>query len=107
MSLDVYLRDDDGNELYHRNITHNLTHMADAAGFYRYMWRPEECGCRLACEIAGPIRAGLAELKARPEFYKLYSATNGWGTYEQFIPWLEDYVYALESNPKAIVEASR
>jgi hypothetical protein len=106
MSLDVYLLD--GPEcLYWRNITHNLGRMADAAGFYTYLWRPEEAGCKLACEIVGPIRSGLEAMKANPEYYDQFSAPNGWGTYAQFIPWLEDYVRALEAYPRARVEVSR
>lgn len=55
MSLDVYLietgahactacghvdRVGTGGEVYARNITHNLTAMADAAGLYEACWRP-------------------------------------------------------------------
>ena len=32
MSLDVYLEDDTGSNLYQRNITHNLNKMASTAG---------------------------------------------------------------------------
>ena len=35
MSLDVTLRDDAGDELYRRNITHNLGKMAQEAGIYK------------------------------------------------------------------------
>ena len=107
MSLDVYLTNPDGEEIYWKNITHNLGKMAKEAGFYTYLWRPEEAGCRLACEIVGPIEDGLKLLKAEPEKFKKFSADNGWGTYEQFLPWLEDYVLALKNNPKATVTVSR
>ncbi len=47
MSLDVHLEDENGNDLYWRNITHNLTTMASTAGLYECLWRPEELERRL------------------------------------------------------------
>ena len=41
MSLDVMLNGAVGDELYSANITHNLTGMADAAGIYMHLWRPQ------------------------------------------------------------------
>ena len=53
MSLDFYLYVDvdTGGEEPHRtdlcdkNITHNLTEMADKAGIYKCLWRPDENQC--------------------------------------------------------------
>jgi hypothetical protein len=47
MSLDVHLEDENGNDLYWRNITHNLNKMAGTAGIY------EACGVpkRLALQL--------------------------------------------------------
>jgi hypothetical protein len=39
--------------------------------------------------------------------FKMHDAPNGWGTYEQFLPWLEEYLRACEENPDAIVMVSR
>lgn len=44
MSLDVCLKGKNGETLYSRNITHNLGRMAQAAGIYECLWRPEEHG---------------------------------------------------------------
>ena len=48
MSLDVYLDDINGDRLYSNNITHDLNVMANAAGIYKYLWRPEKIGVKKA-----------------------------------------------------------
>ena len=47
MSLDVELFEKiDGVDrlVFEANVTHNLNRMAEAAGFYKEVWRPEEIG---------------------------------------------------------------
>lgn len=94
-------------EVFEANITHNLNRMASAAGIYECVWRPEEHGFETAGQIVVPLKAGLERLKADPGTYQPYSAENGWGTYEQFIPWLEEYLAACEAHPDARIEVGR
>lgn len=44
MSLDVYLSKEVTEErtVFSANITHNLGEMADKAGIYKALWRPED-----------------------------------------------------------------
>ena len=111
MSLDVYLyaTDLDGNEIevYEANITHNLGKMAKEAGIYMPLWRPDEIGCTHAGDIADMLTDGLKDLKARPLHYEQFNASNGWGTYEHFVPFVEKYLNACRENPEAIIEVSR
>ena len=107
MSLDVHLEREQLCEVYSSNITHNLTDMAKEAGIYREVWRPEECGITKAVQLIEPLRKGIERLKAEPERFKPLSASNAWGTYEQFIPWLEQYLKACESFPDAEITVSR
>lgn len=125
MSLDVYLHGDPveracvcadcGNEhvqvywptLYDANITHNLGGMADAAGIYQALWRPEEIGISKAGQLVEPLRKGLAWLEDHPDEAKKHNAPNGWGTYENFIPFVRNYLAACVANPTATVRASR
>lgn len=45
MSLDVYLEGPPvPQDVFWANITHNLGRMADEAGIYKHLWRPEEIG---------------------------------------------------------------
>lgn len=113
MSLDVYLspnkcpccgRADEG---FSQNITHNLNKMADEAGIYGIVWRPAENGITTARQLIEPLRKAIADMKADPERFKKHNAPNGWGLYENFLPWLEKYLKACEEMPDAAVSVSR
>lgn len=113
--------------LFHQNITHNLNEMADKAGIYEALWRPhrlkegynipendheaewkfESETTTLAKDITPIIEKGLADMKARPEYYEQFNASNGWGLYKHFVPWIEKYLEACIEYPDAIVEVSR
>lgn len=36
-----------------------------------------------------------------------YDSQNGWGTYDQFLPWLEQLLNACRENSDARIEVSR
>jgi len=112
--------------LFDANITHNLTDMAEEAGIYEACWRPyrlhpdykemDDYDEEYDFEIHHPMQAkdiihllekGLADLKARPKYFKKFDASNGWGTYEHFVPWVSKYLEACKENPNAIIETSR
>lgn len=95
------------DDVFHANITHNLGKMAGAAGIYQCLWRPEEAGITHARQLIEPLGAGLAWLKDHPIEASLHSASSGWGTYEQFVPWLERLLAACQQYPDALVTISR
>ena len=111
MSLSVSLKDPtssyDCDDLYWTNITHNLGEMADQAGIYKAMWRPEETGIRTAKDLIPILETGLADLKARPKHFEQFNASNGWGLYKHFVPFVEEYLEACKEYPEATVHASR
>lgn len=107
MSLDVWLKDADGAEVYSTNITHNLGKMAAEAGIYACLWRPDENGITHAGQIVEPLAAGLALLVAEPERFEKLNAPNGWGKWEHFVPWCARYLHACRNNPEALVHVSR
>lgn len=119
MSLDVYLRStvacpncghvlsSEENEVYSANVTHNLGGMANEAGVYQACWRPEEIGASKAKDLIPLLENGIADMKARPDHYKKFNPSNGWGSYDRFVPWLEDYLLACRRNPEAIIHVSR
>ena len=119
MSLDVHLNDPTSTygvgELYWANITHNLGNMASKAGIYKALWHPDEVerisskalsSDTVADDIIPLLELGLSNLKARPEYFKQFDAENGWGTYEQFVPWVEEYLVACKEFPKAVITVS-
>lgn len=107
MSLDVYLTAVRPTTVYDANITHNLGPMAEEAGIYKHLWRPEELGITTAGELIEPLAAGLALLQSDPDRFKAFDAPNGWGLYEHFVPFVEKYLDACRGNPDATVEVSR
>ncbi len=94
-------------EIFAENITHNLNSMAEAAGIYMHLWRPDEIGLTRAHELIEPLREGLAKLRADPEFFQTYDAPNGWGRYEHLVAFVERYLGACEENPEATLRVSR
>lgn len=107
MSLDVYLELMRPTQVYWANITHNLAILAREAGIYECLWRPEEIDITQAKDLIVPLSLGLLTLKGDPERFKRLDAPNGWGTYEQFVSWVERYLQACIDNPEAMVSVSR
>lgn len=95
------------NHVFHSNITHNLGKMAENAGIYQYLWRPEELGITKAKQLIEPLRNGLRLLYAQPEHFEPFNPTNKWGDYHGLVRFVEDYLKACEQFPDATVEASR
>lgn len=94
-------------EVWEGNATHNLTEMADEAGLYKPVWRPEEEGIKQAREMIPILEKGIERMKADPERYKKHNPSNGWGSYEGLIGFLERYLAACREEPDATIRASR
>ena len=122
MSLDVYLKSatptkkecphcgseyEEREEFYWANITHNLGNMAEAAGVYKHLWRPEEINITTAGQLIEPLKRAFLDMSARPEHYKQFNSSNGWGLYDHFVLWVERYLDACIENPEAEVYVSR
>lgn len=136
MSLDVYLRAVRPTEVFSANVTHNLSKMAAAAGIYEALWRPAEMdpdrAARIkeqadagnyhgaggayeiegevtiyARDLIGPLTAGLERLRADPAKFEALNPDNGWGSYANFVPWVERYLMACREYPDAEVVVSR
>jgi hypothetical protein len=107
VSLDVWLEEKRPCQVYECNITHNLNRMADEAGVYKHLWRPDEIGVTTAHELIEPLRAGLARLESDPERFKKLNPENGWGSYEGLVNFVTEYLAACEAHPEATVRVSR
>jgi len=107
MSLDVHLENEAGEELYSRNITHNLGKMAGEAGIYECLWRPDEHDITQARQIIEPLAAGVALLATQKARFEEFNAPNGWGLWEHFLLFCADYLQACRDNPDALVKVSR
>jgi len=106
MSLDFYLEETKPCEVYWRNITHNLAEMADEAGIYKQLWHPDSIGYTKARQLIPDLRKGLELLKSDPERFRKHDSPNGWGTYPNFVVFVEDILKACIENPDADVRTS-
>ena len=107
MSLDFYLERVQLTRVFDANITHNLTKMASEAGIYEALWRPDEHGYHKAVQIIPILRDGVKLLESDPERFKKFNSPNGWGMYENFVPFVKKVLAACEEFPDADITVSR
>lgn len=93
--------------VYDANITHNLNKMAHKTKTYYALWRPEKIGKSKAKDIIQLLEKGLTDLKLRPEYFKKFNSSNGWGMYENFVEFVKNYLEACKKYPETIIEISR
>jgi len=98
---------DESGNAYQANITHNLGKMAGEAGIYECLWRPDEIGIEKASQLIERLRAGLQALRDDPERFMKFNPSNGWGTYEGLVQFVENYLAACEQYPDAGVSVWR
>lgn len=99
--------EDEDGEVYTDNITHNLNRMAQEAGIYQHLWRPEEVNVTKAEQLIEPLRAGLALLKSDPARFEQFNPENGWGSYGGLVEFVERYLRACVAYPGAEIVISR
>lgn len=97
----------ESSSIFSANITHNLGGMADVAGIYKALWRPEEIEITTAYQLVEPLTEGLTLLKGDPERFRVLNPANGWGSYEGLIEFVEKYLEACKQYPTASVSAWR
>ena len=112
MSLDIWLSVpiDSGStetvthEVFSANITHNVAKMWNTAGIWEALY---ESAGKSAADVLPSLRQGLAHMRDNPAIYKALNAPNGWGTYDNALPWLAKLVDAFEEHYKGIIGVSR
>lgn len=107
MSLDITLIAVRPTTVFERNITHNLAEMADKAGLYKCMWRPEEIGITEAGDLILLLEAGLEKLLSDPDYYKIFNPPNGWGSYDGLVDAVTEYLQACKDAPDAEIRVGR
>ena len=90
--------------LLNLNITHNLGAMWQEAGIYDALYN--SAGMQ-ASEVLPVLVNGLSDMIANPEKYKKLNSPNGWGLYENAVPWLAELIKGFNENPDAIIEVSK
>ena len=107
MSLDFYLQyeiDDNEIEVFDANITHNLNEMAKQVGIYEALWHHTRINAVYAKDIIGKLDSGYNQLVADPAKYKKFDSPNGWGKYDNFVPFVKKVLDACEKYPNAKIK---
>lgn len=92
---------------YKSSISNDLSSMADAAGVYRHIWRPEGLGIIKASELVAPLNEGLRVLRANKERFKCFEPKHKRDTYEDLTNFIEHYIKASIKYPDATIEIER
>lgn len=94
-------------EVYWANITHNLNTMAERAGIYKHLWKPEELNITKASELIEPLGTGLQLMLNDPKRFIKFNPSNGWGNYDSLVSFIAMYLIACKENPNARIDISR
>lgn len=106
MSLDISLTEIRRVGVYDANYTHNITEMADEAGVYEALWHPDRAGITEAAQLIPILESGISAMRGDPARFKKHNPENGWGSYDTFVPWLENLLAACQENTGASIEVS-
>lgn len=93
-------------EVFRANITSNLANMARHCLLYHPLWHPEQVGVYKAADLVPFLKDGLDVLLDDPEGFKQFNPANGWGTYEDLVNLVKDYLAACQLYPDATIEVS-
>jgi len=93
--------------VYTANITNNLNRMAEAAGIYNALWRPEENNIICAKQLVPILEEALRCLNENPARFKKFNPENGWGDYDGLCVFVERYLRACREYPTAKVRVWR
>lgn len=104
MSIDFSLMETQPTEIFSRNATHNLNKMWKKAGIYDEVYNSEG---KEAYKVVKALKVGLQKMVENPEEYQELAPSNGWGTYEGALSFLNDIIEACENNPNAEISISK
>jgi hypothetical protein len=80
--------------------------MAEAVGLSDILWNPDKIGITLASQMITPLEIGIKKLEANPDKYKALNPPNGWGSYEDFVPFCKVVLEICREYPDAVIDAA-
>ncbi len=89
------------------NLTHNLGKMADAAGIYKCLWRPEENGFKLAKDILPLLEKGYLDLCENPNKFDIFTPKNSWGSLQGLKEFVCALIEACKQHPESTIDIWR
>lgn len=111
MSLDLYMVIKSCEHCGHVETTDSLNITYNLAP----MWYAIFDGAKQMCDIdtmsgeeAEPyLKIGLRRLKKKPEKFIALNPANGWGTYEDFVKYIENLIKLCKEYPDGIWKSDR
>ena len=97
---------EDSFVIYSANITHNMCPMAKAANIYDLLWRGPENNIKKAHQLVEPLLNAISLMVREPAKFIELNPSNGWGSYDDFLPWLVKLAAKCAEYPDAEVEVS-
>jgi hypothetical protein len=84
------------------NMTYNIAEMVRQACGVTFSWFDG-----MSCEKALPLlRFCWLRMKRYPDFFRPFEASNGWGTYDQFMPYLTRFYVMARLHPAGQIRVS-
>jgi len=93
MSLDFYIIENDEDELFWKNITHNLTPMWHKAEVFDALYNSDG---KRPKEIIETLRTGLLKMQQEPAEYRKLESPNKWGNYQSAVCFLTEVIDACQ-----------
>ena len=88
------------------NMTHNVKSMAEEAGI-EWLWVLSYYPEAVKASSLVPALTHAVELMTRdPDRFRRLDSPNGWGTYANFLPWLQDLLRICTESPGLNVRAT-
>lgn len=91
-------------ELWWGNQTHNITPMWKLAGVYDALYMSSG---KQAKDVIDDVRRGFNNMSENPEKYKKLNPSNGWGSYDSALTFLECFKSACDKYPFGEIVVSK
>lgn len=59
-----------------------------------------------AADVAPVLRAAIARMREEPARFRSLEASNGWGTYDEALPLLDEMLLTMELHPDAVLRVT-
>lgn len=109
MSLDITLTDvfvEPPVQLESLNITNNLIDFAIALNCYECIWKPKNLNIITAYQLLPHLYEAYYNVIKYGDIYLSLLPKNGWGTKEQFLNFIDQYIEACITYPNTLIETS-
>lgn len=108
MGLNIYVSEMQYVTFQDFQLTHNLVPMAKEAGLYEALWCPSVFADKPeAQDLIYNLELGLTYLLEHPERCKRWEPANGFGSYDQLVSIVHDYLVTCKLYPDAIITVDK